>query len=97
MVSFSYQELMRESSRMPLFELRKLNASLPVPSVPKFLMEVLVMGAMGDFIVVILMSRTFFFTLMLMYISCVHSGCRNDNFHKFGNLFLYAFLFPVAC
>ncbi|XP_058009326.1 uncharacterized protein LOC110661119 isoform X2 [Hevea brasiliensis] len=46
-----YQELMRESSRMPLFDLRKLNASLPVPSVPKSSMEVLVVGASDDFIV----------------------------------------------
>lgn len=50
----SYQELMRESSRMPLFDLRKLNASLPVPSVPKSCMEILVVGASDDFIVVIM-------------------------------------------
>ncbi|XP_019080936.1 uncharacterized protein LOC100242848 isoform X2 [Vitis vinifera] len=37
-----YQELMKESSRMTLFDLRKLNASLPVPSVPKSSIEVLV-------------------------------------------------------
>jgi hypothetical protein len=43
---------MRESSRMPLFDLRKLNASLPVPSVPKGSIEVLVLGASDDFIVV---------------------------------------------
>ncbi|KAK9271940.1 hypothetical protein L1049_002307 [Liquidambar formosana] len=46
-----YQELMKESSRMPLFDLRKLNASLPVPSVPKSSIEVLVLGASDDFIV----------------------------------------------
>ncbi|XP_050230585.1 uncharacterized protein LOC126679578 isoform X2 [Mercurialis annua] len=46
-----YQELMRESSRMPLFDLRKLNASLPVPSVPESSIEVLVIGARDDFIV----------------------------------------------
>lgn len=46
-----YQKLMRESSRMPLFDLRKLNASLPVPSVPYSSIEILVMGANGDFIV----------------------------------------------
>ncbi|XP_022927237.1 uncharacterized protein LOC111434144 isoform X2 [Cucurbita moschata] len=46
-----YQELMKESSRMPLFDLRKLNASLPVPSLPKSCMEVLVLGASDDFIV----------------------------------------------
>lgn len=51
---FSYQKLMKESSRMPLFDLRKLNASLPVPSVPKSSIEVLVLGAKDDFIVVIL-------------------------------------------
>lgn len=46
-----YQELMKESSRMPLFDLRKLNASLPVPSVPKSSIELLVLGAKDDFIV----------------------------------------------
>ncbi|KAK7272921.1 hypothetical protein RIF29_13963 [Crotalaria pallida] len=46
-----YQELMKESSRMPLFDLRKLNASLPVPSVPNGPLEVLVLGAKNDFIV----------------------------------------------
>lgn len=50
--SFRYQELMKESSRMPLFDLRKLNASLPVPSLPKSCIEVLVLGASDDFIVV---------------------------------------------
>lgn len=43
---------MKESSRMPLFDLRKLNASLPVPSVPKSSIELLVLGANDDFIVV---------------------------------------------
>lgn len=47
-----YQELMKESSRLPLFDLRKLNASLPVPSVPKSSIQVLVVGAKDDFIVV---------------------------------------------
>ncbi|PON42776.1 Alpha/beta hydrolase fold [Parasponia andersonii] len=46
-----YQELMRESSRMPLFDLRKLNESLPVPSVPKSSIKLLVLGAKDDFIV----------------------------------------------
>ncbi|KAF3444175.1 hypothetical protein FNV43_RR13865 [Rhamnella rubrinervis] len=46
-----YQALMKESSRMPLFDLRKLNASLPVPSVPKSSIELLVLGANDDFIV----------------------------------------------
>ncbi|KAI3824206.1 hypothetical protein L1987_05656 [Smallanthus sonchifolius] len=46
-----YQELMTESSRMPLFDLRKLNASLPVASVPNLSTRVLVMGASDDFIV----------------------------------------------
>ncbi|XP_021296359.1 uncharacterized protein LOC110425714 [Herrania umbratica] len=45
-----YQELMKESSRMPLFDLRKLNASLPVPKMTKST-EVLVLGAKDDFIV----------------------------------------------
>ncbi|CAN1122577.1 hypothetical protein LINPERPRIM_LOCUS2801 [Linum perenne] len=46
-----YQDLMKESSRMPLFDLRKLNASLPVPSVPESSANVLVLGASDDFIV----------------------------------------------
>ncbi|KAL6960996.1 hypothetical protein U1Q18_038760 [Sarracenia purpurea var. burkii] len=46
-----YQKLMTESSRMPLFDLRKLNASLPVPSVPNSSFEVMVLGANDDFIV----------------------------------------------
>ncbi|ERN03990.1 hypothetical protein AMTR_s00079p00138710 [Amborella trichopoda] len=46
-----YQELMKESSRMPLFDLRKLNASLPVPPVPNNCLSILVMGAANDFIV----------------------------------------------
>ncbi|KAI3665542.1 hypothetical protein L6452_44169 [Arctium lappa] len=47
-----YQELMKESSRMSLFDLRKLNASLPVASVPNPFTQVLVIGAADDFIVV---------------------------------------------
>jgi len=47
-----YQALMKESSKLPLFDLRKLNAALPVPSVPNNTTEVLVMGAINDFIVV---------------------------------------------
>jgi hypothetical protein len=43
---------MKEISRMPLFDLRKLNSSLPVPSVLKSSIEVLVLGANDDFIVV---------------------------------------------
>lgn len=50
--SFSYQKLMKESSRMPLFDLRKLNASLPVPSLPNPSLEVFILGAKDDFIVV---------------------------------------------
>lgn len=45
---------MKESSRMPLFDLRKLNASLPVPPVSNCPFEILVLGAKNDFIVVIL-------------------------------------------
>lgn len=56
LLSCSYQELMKESSRMPLFDLRKLNASLPVPSVPKSSIKVLVLGAKDDFIVVIIVT-----------------------------------------
>jgi hypothetical protein len=43
---------MKESSKLPLFDLRKLNAALPVPSVPNNTTEVLVVGAINDFIVV---------------------------------------------
>lgn len=53
---FRYQELMKESSRMPLFDLRKLNASLPVPSTPNCPLDILVLGANNDFIVVRSMS-----------------------------------------
>ncbi|KAI4384540.1 hypothetical protein MLD38_002681 [Melastoma candidum] len=45
-----YQGLMKESSQIPLFDLRKLNASLPVPP-PKSLFRLLVLGAEDDLIV----------------------------------------------
>lgn len=48
----SYQKLMTESSRMPLFDLRKLNASLPVPPMKDSSLRILVLGAKDDFIVV---------------------------------------------
>ncbi|PPR97700.1 hypothetical protein GOBAR_AA22963 [Gossypium barbadense] len=47
----SYQELMKESSRVPLFDLRKLNESLPVPKMTACSTEILVLGAKDDFIV----------------------------------------------
>ncbi|CAN6451599.1 unnamed protein product [Victoria cruziana] len=47
-----YQELMKESSKIPLFDLRKLNATLPIPSVSKDSVDILVMGATDDLIVV---------------------------------------------
>uniref|UniRef100_A0A0E0GZS6 AB hydrolase-1 domain-containing protein n=1 Tax=Oryza nivara TaxID=4536 RepID=A0A0E0GZS6_ORYNI len=46
-----YQGLMRDSSKLPLFDLRKLNASLPVASVPNNTVNILVVGASIDFIV----------------------------------------------
>ncbi|KAL8549798.1 hypothetical protein ACS0TY_008580 [Phlomoides rotata] len=46
-----YQKLMTESSRMPLFDLRKLNASLPVPPMKDPSIKILVLGANDDFIV----------------------------------------------
>ncbi|CAI9110676.1 OLC1v1010742C1 [Oldenlandia corymbosa var. corymbosa] len=46
-----YQKLMKESSRMPLFDLRKLNASLPVPPLTNPSLPVFVLGAKDDFIV----------------------------------------------
>ncbi|GFP85316.1 hypothetical protein PHJA_000675300 [Phtheirospermum japonicum] len=46
-----YQKLMTESSRMPLFDLRKLNASLPVPPMKDPSIRILVLGAKDDFIV----------------------------------------------
>ncbi|OAY65859.1 hypothetical protein ACMD2_11209 [Ananas comosus] len=46
-----YQELMKESSKLPLFDLKKLNASLPVPSIPRNSVDLLIMGASNDFIV----------------------------------------------
>ncbi|KAK3036568.1 hypothetical protein RJ639_031009 [Escallonia herrerae] len=57
--TFSYQKLMTESSRMPLFDRRKLNASLPVPSVPNSSFKILVLGANDDFIVVNSISYTY--------------------------------------
>lgn len=45
-----YQTLMKESSKVPLFDLRKLNASLPVPPPMKNAPPVLVLGAENDFI-----------------------------------------------
>ncbi|XP_019087484.1 PREDICTED: uncharacterized protein LOC104728301 [Camelina sativa] len=46
-----YQDLLTKSSRMPLFDLRKLNASLPVPKPMETSTKVLVLGAKDDFIV----------------------------------------------
>lgn len=46
-----YQELLKNSSSVPLLDLRKLNASLPVPLPPEHAPSVLVMGASDDFIV----------------------------------------------
>ncbi|WOH00293.1 hypothetical protein DCAR_0519652 [Daucus carota subsp. sativus] len=46
-----YQKLMTESSRLPLFDLRKLNASLPVPVARDPSLQILVLGANDDFIV----------------------------------------------
>lgn len=46
-----YQKLMTESSRKPLFDLRKLNVSLPVPPTKDSSMKILVLGANDDFIV----------------------------------------------
>lgn len=49
---------MSESSRMPLFDLRKLNASLPVPPVRDSDLKILVLGGNDDFIVVKLCSTS---------------------------------------
>ncbi|KAJ6825693.1 uncharacterized protein M6B38_377060 [Iris pallida] len=46
-----YQTLMRESSKLPLFDLKKLNRSLPVPSISENSVDLLVIGASDDFIV----------------------------------------------
>ncbi|KAL7090314.1 hypothetical protein ACP275_12G033000 [Erythranthe tilingii] len=46
-----YQKLMTESSRMPLFDLRKLNSSLPVPPMKDSSLGIFVLGAKDDFIV----------------------------------------------
>lgn len=45
-----YQKLMKESSKVPLFDLRKLNSTLPVPSPVENHPPVLVLGAQNDFI-----------------------------------------------
>lgn len=52
---------MKASSKTPLFDLRRLNASLPVPSIPKGSIEILVLGASNDFIVV-----SVFYTFFLL-------------------------------
>lgn len=62
---------MKESSRMPLFDLKKLNTSLPVPSVPKSSIKVLVLGAKNDFIVVMII-------LLLIYF--IHFSLTIDSF-----------------
>ncbi|KAF0911476.1 hypothetical protein E2562_011128 [Oryza meyeriana var. granulata] len=46
-----YQGLMKDSSKLPLFDLRKLNASFPVNFVPNNTVDILVVGASNDFIV----------------------------------------------
>ncbi|XP_042448370.1 uncharacterized protein LOC122033422 [Zingiber officinale] len=46
-----YQELMKVSSKLSLFDLRKLNAALPVPSPGKGKVKLLILGASDDFIV----------------------------------------------
>ncbi|XP_051115426.1 uncharacterized protein LOC127240668 [Andrographis paniculata] len=46
-----YQKLMTESMQTPLFDLRKLNASLPVPPMKDASIKVHVVGAADDFIV----------------------------------------------
>ncbi|URE24186.1 Alpha beta hydrolase [Musa troglodytarum] len=46
-----YQELMKASSKLPLFDLRKLNASLPVSPPTKGTVTLLIMGASDDFII----------------------------------------------
>lgn len=43
---------MKVSSKLPLFDLRKLNAALPVPSPGKGKVKLLILGASDDFIVV---------------------------------------------
>jgi hypothetical protein len=45
-----YQKLMKESSKLPLFDLRELNSSLPVPSPVMNSPPILVVGAENDFI-----------------------------------------------
>jgi hypothetical protein len=63
---------MKESSKLPLFDLRKLNASLPVPSVPDNTTEILVMGASNDFIVVSEPSSTSLHIMMQYLASNLH-------------------------
>lgn len=84
-VTFSYQELMTESSRMPLFDLRKLNASLPVASVPNPSTQVLVMGAADDFIVVNIMFIFFTKTNTCLFYISIYYGYYSCNrlFHHF--------------
>lgn len=64
---------MKSSSRMPLFDLRKLNASLPVPSIPKSSIELLVLGAKDDFIVVNVTSISYLKRIITSS-KCFHCG-----------------------
>lgn len=61
---------MRESSHVPLFDLRKLNASLPVPKPVQNSTRVFVLGAEDDFIVV----RTAFSFLEIHEIPMLNPG-----------------------
>lgn len=58
---------MKESSRMPLFDLKKLNASLPVPKPKENSTKVLVLGAKDDFIVVRATKHPLFATWTRMF------------------------------
>lgn len=81
---------MKESSRLPLFDLRKLNASLPVPSVPESSVRVLVVGARDDFIVV-QFFRHITKSHIVSHISAL--GCLHYLFYVFVDILLLI----IAC
>lgn len=61
---------------MPLFDLRKLNATLPVPSVPRSSIDILVLGAKDDFIVVsYLISKHFMVDLPYFCVPIANFPC----------------------
>lgn len=86
---------MAESSRKPLFDLRKLNASLPVPPLKDSSMKILVLGANDDFIVV----KRVYYLILLFHFSQNSAGVMlrfDDLYFKISRSFCFVFG-PVGC